>query len=218
MAERDASPMEMAREYDRAAEETGWFGPEVAFGLAFAFVAPGESLLDIGIGTGLTAALFHKAGLRVFGMDISPVMLEICRMKEVAADLRQHDLTVVPYPYAPASMDHVTCTGVLHFFADPRPLFGEVARIGRPGGVFAFSVGDRAPDEAGWFEVGPEHTGDGVTMYRHGQGMIGDLLEMNGFVALRALGFSLPLDPERRRSQVIRTYVARKRGGADRAG
>jgi len=36
--------------YDEEAEATGWFGPEVLFGLAHKFIRPGQSILDIGIG------------------------------------------------------------------------------------------------------------------------------------------------------------------------
>jgi len=66
----------MARDYDRKAEQYDWRGPEVAFGLSYAFVSPGQSLLDIGIGTGLSSILFHKARLGVHGMDLSAEMLE----------------------------------------------------------------------------------------------------------------------------------------------
>ena len=45
----------MSGDYDKKAEEYDWRGPEVAFGLAYAFVNPGESILDIGIGTGLSS-------------------------------------------------------------------------------------------------------------------------------------------------------------------
>ena len=44
--------------YDEEAEATGWFGPEVAFGLIYKYIQPGQSILDIGIGTGLGSVLF----------------------------------------------------------------------------------------------------------------------------------------------------------------
>jgi hypothetical protein len=43
----------MAATYDDEAEACGWFGPEVAFGLTYKYVQAGQSILDIGIGTGL---------------------------------------------------------------------------------------------------------------------------------------------------------------------
>ena len=44
--------------YDNQARKTNWFGPEVVFGLAYEFVKTGESLLDLGIGSGLSSILF----------------------------------------------------------------------------------------------------------------------------------------------------------------
>ena len=76
-------PGETAATYDDEAEGTGWLAPEVAFGMTYTYVQPGQSILDIGIGTGLGSVLFQKAGLEVYGMDISPQMLDrllpLCR-------------------------------------------------------------------------------------------------------------------------------------------
>jgi len=128
----------MAKDYDSKAEEYDWRGPEVVFGLSYAFVNPGDTVLDIGIGTGLGSALFHKAGLHVYGMDASPQMLAACGSKGFALDLTEHDLTAEPYPYETASMDHAVCLGVLNFFSDLSPVFRQVARIIRDDGVFTF--------------------------------------------------------------------------------
>ncbi len=215
MADQDAlSSPRMANDYDRKAEEEyDWRGPEVAFGLSYAFVNPGESVLDIGIGTGLSSILFHKAGLHVYGMDVSPEMLEACRGKGFATDLKEHDLTVAPYPYHTASLDHAVCLGVLNFFGDLRPVFSEVARILRDDGVFAFVVGDRAPGEAAEFLVGPEHTESDstVTMYRHGTEEVTGLLNDNDFALVRCLEFPVPMDRERTSVLRAKAYVARRK-------
>ena len=204
-------PAVMARDYDRTAAEYGWIGPEIVFGLAYAHVNPGQSILDIGIGTGLGTQLFHKAGLNVYGMDKSPEMVEACRSKGFTAGLRQHDLTAVPYPFETDSMDHAVSIGVLNFFSDLQPVFGEVARIVRDGGVFAFVVGERAPGEPASFVVGPEHTqtGGSVTMYRHGTEQIGQLMEANGFTLLNSLAFTIPMDAEHKHLLPIKAYVVR---------
>jgi len=46
---------EPAREFDAQSRQYEWHAPEVVFGLAFEFVSAGETLLDMGIGTGLSA-------------------------------------------------------------------------------------------------------------------------------------------------------------------
>ena len=154
MSQPDEQVTALITAYAEEAEATGWFGPEVVFGLSYTFVKPDQSMLDIGIGTGLSSDLFRKAGLRVHGIDISPQMLDACRSKGLT-ELALHDLTKTPYPFQAESMDHAVCTGVLNFFSDLSPVFKETNRILRPGGLFAFVVGDRAEDEPGEIAVGP---------------------------------------------------------------
>lgn len=205
--------------YDDEAAATGWLGPEVAFGLAFAHVEPGQTVLDLGIGTGLGSLLFRQAGLRVRGMDASPEMLRACRRKGFD-DLTRHDLHDRPYPFAAASVDHAVCLGVLHFFADPAPVFGEVARIVREGGVFVFTVAERAEDEPPEFAVEAEftHTGAPATLWRHATGDIRSWLAASGFQPLHELVFMAYVDRERRRPFPCRAWLARRApSGARRA-
>jgi predicted TPR repeat methyltransferase len=201
----------MMEAYDDEAQATGWHGPEVAFGLAYRYLEPGQSILDIGIGTGLGSALFRQAGLTVHGMDLSPEMLDACRLKGFT-ELQAHDLTVTPYPYQAESMDHVVCVGVLPFFEDLAPVFSEAARILRKGGLFVFAVSDRAEDEAPDFQVGPEHTKTDywLTMYRHSAGQIGGWLERFGFTLLSSLPFTAYMDRGRTESFPSKAYLAQR--------
>ena len=207
----------MAEAYDEEAEATGWYGPEVAFGLAFKYLRSGQSILDLGLGTGLAAVLFRKPGLRVYGMDLAPEMLDACRGKGLT-DLTQHDLTVPPYPFPAASLDHAVCVGTLNFIRDLTPVFEETARILRDGGVFVFAVGDRGEDEPAELEVGPEHTmtDSSVTMYRHSGRQVEVWLAASGFTLLRTLAFTVPMNREKTSSQPIRAYLARKGAEARR--
>jgi predicted TPR repeat methyltransferase len=202
----------IADSYDRKAEEYNWRGPEVAFGLSYKFINPGESVLDIGIGTGLSSALFHKSGLRVFGMDDSAEMLEACKQKGFAADLKKHNLIVEPYPYDTASLDHVVCIGVLDFFSDLRPVFREVARILRDKGTFTFAVANRGPGEGPEYTAGPESTQSDstVTMYRRSTEEVNALLKDNGFESLMFVVFSVFMDPEQTIPLPLKAYVARR--------
>ena len=203
---------EMITAYDKEAEATGWYGPEVAFGLTYAYVHPGQSILDIGIGTGLGSVLFHKAGLKVHGMDISPKMLDECRSKGFSA-LQLHDLSKPPYPYDSESMDHAVCTGVLNFFSNLSPVFQETSRIIRNGGLFVFVVGDRSENEAHTIEVGAEQTKSEktVTMYRHSTKQVTELLVRYNFEPLRDLSFVVFMNRERTKSLPARSYLARRR-------
>ena len=74
--------------YDKRVKEYGWVGSEVAFGLAYEYTSPAQTILDIGIGTGLGSILFHKAGMFIYGLDNSDAMLDICQSNET-----QHNQT-----------------------------------------------------------------------------------------------------------------------------
>ena len=202
---------EMVATYDDEAEATGWYGPEVAFGLTYAYVQPGQSILDIGIGTGLGSVLFQKAGLEVYGMDISPQMIDACRSKGFTS-LQLHDLTKSPYPYDSDSMDYAICSGVLNFFSDLTPIFQEVGRILRNGGLYVFVVGDRNEDEAHEITVEDEHTKSNETekMYMHSSEQIDIWVKRLGFELMRSLPFTIFMDRERTKSMPAKTYLARK--------
>jgi ubiquinone/menaquinone biosynthesis C-methylase UbiE len=206
----------IVRAYDDEAEATGWYGPEVAFGLTYAHVQPGQSMLDIGIGTGLGSILFRKAGLEIHGMDISPQMLDACRSKSFSS-LHLHNLEKVPYPFDSESMDHALCSGVLNFFSDLSPVFQETGRILRKGGLFVFVVGDRVENEAHAIEVRAEPTKSEktVTMYMHSAKEIGFWMANYDFEPLRNLPFTVFMDRERTKSMPAKTYLARKTIGLE---
>ncbi len=134
-----------AAAYDQQVHSHGCHVADVLFGLCYEYVQPGQRLLDAGIGSGLSAQLFAKAGLEIHGMDFSPVMLALCRAKGFAADLALHDLQQAPWPYPSGRFDHVLCCGVLHFIADLETIFGQAARVLAPAGVFAFTTQQPPP-------------------------------------------------------------------------
>ena len=200
-----------AEAYDAEAQATGWLGPEVAFGMVYEHVRPGQSVLDMGIGTGLGSVLFRKAGLRVYGVDNSRNMLDACRWKGFD-NLTQHDLAEPPYPYASGSFDHAVCIGVLNLFSDLSPVFAETARMLKMGGMFVFVVGDRTEQEDFELVLGPEYTkvDAPVTLYPFSSGQIRGWIERSGFVLLRSLPFPMYMDSEKTESLPVRCYVARK--------
>jgi predicted TPR repeat methyltransferase len=218
MVPQDEQMRAMVEAYDEEARATGWLGPEVAFGLAYEYIQPGQSILDIGIGTGLGSIPFRKAGLKVYGMDVSQEMLDASRSKGFT-DLARHDLTKRPYPYDSESLDHVVCVGVLQLFSDLSPVFGESARILHKGGLFVFVVGDRTENEALEVVVGAEHTKLGVpmTMYRHSARQISIWITGNGFTPLQSLAFTVYMDREKTRSLQASAHLVRKGEGIEQS-
>jgi ubiquinone/menaquinone biosynthesis C-methylase UbiE len=176
--------------YDQNAEKVNWLDPAIVFGMAYRFVHPGDRLLDIGIGTGLSSQLFHKAGLEIYGLDFSPKMLARCRSKQIAKALKEHDLSITPYPYKSDSMDHAVCTGVTHLFKDLTPIFQELGRILKPGGIFAFVVPNCQKEDSREIQVDSRHSpGEKVTIFSYSRQDINSLLDSYGFVPIYDLLF-----------------------------
>jgi predicted TPR repeat methyltransferase len=162
--------------YDQQVKDYDSYGHDVLFGMAYEFVQSGETLLDLGIGTGLASHALAKTGLKVTGLDADEAMLDACRNKNFAVELKCHDLNQTAMPYGDHTFNHVISCGVFHFLDDLTPLFSEVRRLMKPGGIFAFTI---APsDKADGFMHEP--TEWGVPITKHGIQYIRNLLEANG--------------------------------------
>ena len=98
--------------YDASVEEYHSHLHDLLFGMCYEFIQPGHSLLDIGIGTGLSSVNFARAGVDVYGMDPSSNMIDQCRKKGFAKELKQHSLTDPPLRYHDKAFSHVIACGV----------------------------------------------------------------------------------------------------------
>jgi SAM-dependent methyltransferase len=130
-------------------------------GVGFPFradvIRPGDTVLDIGSGSGtdtlLAAGLVGPQG-RVIALDITPAMLEKLRRNVAAAgvtnvEILEGNAEAIPLP--DSSVDVVTTNGVLNLVPDKPKAFAEIFRVLRPGGrvqvadiMLARPVGDAA--------------------------------------------------------------------------
>jgi len=114
--------------------------------LAAAAAKPGESVLDIGCGTGTTllrlAAAVGPEG-RVLGIDISEQQLALARQRIAAAGATRARVELddaATHDFPPAAFDlGFTRFGVM-FFADPVAAFSNIRRAMKPGGRLALAV------------------------------------------------------------------------------
>lgn len=176
--------------------------------MMYELIKPGETLLDIGIGTGLGSFLFHRAGLEIYGFDRSIEMLKICESKGFAAHLIEHDLRQVPFPYPDDSFSHIISLAVLNFYPDLAPVFEEAARIIRPHGVFGFTVEEQKPGEEAKYLI---HANEkkAITMCRHSNAHIRGLLTKNEFTLLKDFEFLADRYPAEGMDIYFKAYVAR---------
>lgn len=207
---------ESAAGYDDQAQATNWFGSDVVFGLVYEFVNPGETLLDLGIGSGLSSILFHRAGLQVYGLDASEEVLKVCQAKNFAVDLKLHDLREFPLPYESNSIKHIISVAVLNSFRDLDPLFGESARIMKPQGIFAFTVEDQKPGQGESYPINrvevdkaPDDE-NAVRLFRHSSEYINGLLDKHNYRLLKKLEFLAFKYPAENKDIYFTAYIARK--------
>jgi len=109
---------------------------EAAIGRALGDVAVGR-LIDIGTGTGRMIELFGPGADQSLGIDRSPEMLRLARVKLAqagleSADLRQGDMYALPVPSGAA--DTVIIHQVLHYAQNPAAAVAEAARLLSSGG------------------------------------------------------------------------------------
>jgi ubiquinone/menaquinone biosynthesis C-methylase UbiE len=202
-----------AKRYDQKVIASKWLDPAIVFGMAYKFVKPGECLLDVGIGTGVSSELFHKAGLKIYGIDFSPEMLAGCQSKQICVDLKEHDLAETPYPLPADSMDHAVCTGVTHLFEDMSPIFQELARILKNNGTFAFVVADCEDAENRIKRVASRHhpQGEEVSIYCYSEAHIQKLFALHHFQPVYDLQFwasAIGNRPGRYKAYVVRKSMS----------
>jgi ubiquinone/menaquinone biosynthesis C-methylase UbiE len=134
LAERGSHDEAIREEFERAA---GHFAERTAGRfdamdvVAFSGAAPGETVVEVGAGTGNFLALFRDVASRLVAVDLTPAMLSQARRHEVlhlvAGDGRS-------LPLKSASADLVASAQALHHVHDPASVVKEMRRVARPGG------------------------------------------------------------------------------------
>ncbi|MGH6830316.1 MAG: class I SAM-dependent methyltransferase, partial [Methylocella sp.] len=109
---------------------------------------PVHALLDLGTGTGRMLELLGPLAARAVGVDQSPHMLSVARVRIERAGLRNVQLRqgdIYAMPVEPDFHDLVIMHQVLHYLDDPLRAIREAARALRPGGRLL--IVDFAPHE-----------------------------------------------------------------------
>jgi radical SAM protein with 4Fe4S-binding SPASM domain len=142
---RDACFNELAQEYlDWLSSPIGSAYNKLAKEKAYSLIdiKEGDSVLDVGCGTGNYALDLSLKGAEVVGMDASEWMLRICikgaRERKVNVDIRHGFGEELPFP--DRSFDVVVSMNFLEFSRNPEKAIGEMFRVLKNGGQLIFGV------------------------------------------------------------------------------
>jgi len=99
----------------------------------------GRNVLDVGCGDGDLAVELWRRGGTVTGIDASQEMVEAARAraKREGADISFMVGEAASIPFDSDRFDVVVAVTILCFVADPAPVFREITRVLRPGGILA---------------------------------------------------------------------------------
>jgi SAM-dependent methyltransferase len=147
--------------------------------LQAAAARPGEQVLDIGCGTGVTTEPFARAvapGGHVTGVDISQPMLDAARRRMAERGITNVTLLLADaqvHALPAAAFDLLTSRCGLMFFADPTAAFKNLLGALRPGGRLCAAVWANLAENTHWkipFEIAVRHLGPPAPAPRHAPG------------------------------------------------
>jgi predicted TPR repeat methyltransferase len=135
----------------------------------------GLSVLDIGCGSGLAGVRLRPIASVMYGVDLSPEMLELARKREIYDRLENAEITEW-IENAPEQFDIIAACDCLIYFGDLHGITAAAAGRLKSGGIFAFSLerGNKFPlrlTDTGRYEHHPDHVREisaaaGLTMVR----------------------------------------------------
>ena len=154
----------------------------------------GLAVLDAGCGPGWYTQYLTERYAEVTAIDASAKMVAITRARAGGAEVLQADLRQ-PLPFSPASFDLVVCSLVLHYLENWEGVFGELARVLKPGGLFLLSLPHPFADfrdlkldsYLGAKRLTVERSVGPVTLYARPVSALTEALAVAGFVVERLL-------------------------------
>jgi SAM-dependent methyltransferase len=132
---------------------------------------PGETILDIGCGTGTTARPLADFGCHVTGIDVSAPMLAVARERGGAITYLEADAQT--HNFGSQTFDLLTSRFGVMFFTDPHAAFKNLHKALSPTGRLLFICWAPLADNPHWqipFDIVRAHLGDPDPRHPHAPG------------------------------------------------
>jgi SAM-dependent methyltransferase len=155
--------------------------------LDHAGVEAGDSVVDVGCGTGVLArAARQRVGPRgrVAAVDPNEGMLAVARRSEPSVDWRSGSAESLPFDGR--SFDRVVSQFAAMFFTDPSRAVGEMARVTATGGtvtIASWSSLDRTPGYEAMVALIADELGDGAANALEAPFSLGDVDQVRRLLA-----------------------------------
>jgi len=117
-----------------------------------------KKVLDLGCGTGRHTVILKRRGAKVWGIDLSPKMIEIAKSEIKDVDFKIG--SVYRLPYKSNFFDIVVAGLVIGYFKNLDKAFKEVYRVLKNNGIFVFSLTNPL------LEVSKHEKGESRRLYR----------------------------------------------------
>ena len=101
---------------------------------------PGESILDVGCGTGIFTRDVMTRGPRITGVDLSEPMLRIAVDRGAGKNFTGICANMCALPFANESFDKVVSMTAIEFVRDARQAVDELNRVTRQGGCIVLTT------------------------------------------------------------------------------
>lgn len=113
-----------------------FFHPRIKHAINYMDIRPGERILDVGVGTGLSLCEFPR-NCKVVGIDLSTEMLTRAKKKiqeNRLSHIKVMGMNAMEMSFRDNSFDKVFISHVVSVVPDPYKMLSEVKRVCRPGG------------------------------------------------------------------------------------
>lgn len=109
-----------------------WIGQQ-EFSILLKLFTPkaGQTLLDVGSGSGYFSRRFQQSGLQVTGLEPDSAMIDFAKAKE--SQIKYIEGDALALPFADNSFDYCSAITSLCFVADPEKALSEMLRVSRNG-------------------------------------------------------------------------------------